>query len=143
MADTKNRTGNSSNSHRRPNEPRDSRGRFKEGSIIDSARARPIAAAAAMTAVTAVAAAAGAYLWSKRASTPLMNWGQDDQADDSSSFDSAYAPDDGNTTSPSADAAAMFGASGRTTPSGGTGLDDAATQTTGDATKVGSVAYGA
>ena len=73
--------------------------------IRETARARPVVAAAAVTAV----AAAGAYLWSKRSSSqPLMQWGQqgssapgydsstaasqfDTQAQ--SSFDSAYAPE--------------------------------------------------
>jgi hypothetical protein len=134
MADSKTR-GGSNRSQNRPNEARDSHGRFTSDGFFDNPRA-PIAAAAA---ITAVAAAAGAYLWSKRGSPSLMSWGQDQGADEPSSFDSAYAG-----TSPSADAASKFESTGSTGSDLGKASDigdsaaDTATQS-----KVGSVAYGA
>ena len=132
MADSKIRSGSNS-SQNRPNEARDSHGRFTGSSYFDNRRA-PIAAAAA---ITAVAAAAGAYLWSKRGSPSLMKWGQDKPADEASSFDAAFAG-----TSPSADAASKFETTGSTGSDLGKasniGAADTATQS-----KVGSVAYGA
>ena len=132
MADSKTRSGSNS-SQNRPDEARDSHGRFTGSSYFDNRRA-PIAAAAA---ITAVAAAAGAYLWSKRGSPSLMKWGQDKPADEASSFDAAFA-----STSPSADAASKFETSGSAgnvlgkVESVGDTSSDPATQT-----KVGSVAY--
>jgi hypothetical protein len=129
-------------------ENRDSRGRFDSGSsFLEAARSTPAITAVAVTAV----AAAGALLWSRRASIvgskPLMRWGQDSQPvgydsataaatfdkQGQSSFDSAYAPPAGGSSLDlSDDSDLRSGASG-------TGLD----QGNATDTKVGSIAYGA
>ena len=96
--------------------------------IRETARSRPVAAAAVATA----AAAAGAYLWSRR-SEPLMKWGREDSGEEAQDRSLETVGASGSTNTPTSARSGRGGSrSGKAS-----GLD----QTSKSQSKTGAISY--